>query len=163
MNQSTIVIPLIFALMISACANRETRKVSEGKDDAAVNEKPLDELVFKDSRLFDKELSISMKASKDDIEIYPLDKFSLNEIPERMDRWFVAVDQNEGKVETEDISSKKRGVFIAGAVIAVGSAIINKIREKKLYKPAGNYDAILYCEDGIVEKVVFTRKELSAD
>ncbi len=155
MRMNRLFLPIFIVLIIGACANTKTKVISEYDNETTTQ---LNKLAFTDSKLFDKELSISLKSGQDKIEIQPLDPFSLNEIPPRMDRWFVAVDKNEGKVETEDISSKKRGIFLAGSVIAIGSAIWKTLSNKKLYKPAGNYDAVLFYDDGIVERVVFTRK-----
>jgi len=143
MKREITIISVAIIILISACANTL---------------KPLDKLAFKDSKLFDRELSLAMKAEEEKIEVMPLDKFSMNKIPERMDRWFVAIDNNEGKVESVDVSSKKRGVLLAGTALTLTYALIKKIREKRLYKPADNYEAILYHDSGIVERVVFVRK-----
>jgi len=147
MKIKELIISFIFAIVISACANTGKQMVSN-------------ELTFFDSTVFDKELSMAMKAREDTIEVDPIVKFSPNDIPERLGKWFYTIDKHEGKLETEDTSTNTRGLLGAVTGIDLIISLGKKIRDKMLYNPARNYDAALYykADEGVVEKVVFTRK-----
>lgn len=157
MKRRDLIISFIFAIVISACATTENQKVSE---EDRLRGKSMNELTFIDATVFDRELSMAMKAKEDTIEVDPIAEFSPNDIPERLGKWFSTIDQHDGKLETEDTSSKKRGLLTAATGIDLIISFGKRIRDKMLYNPARDYDAVLYykADEGVVEKVVFTRK-----
>jgi hypothetical protein len=157
MKRKELIISFIIAIVISACANTERQKISES---GGTPDKPMNELTFFDSTVFDKELSKAMKAREGAIEVAPIVKFSPNEVPARMGKWFYTIDQHGGKLETEETSTKTRGLLGAGTGIDLIITAGKKIHDWIQYKPARDYNATLYynADVGLVEKVVFTRK-----
>ena len=116
------------------------------------------QLVFFDSRIFDEDLSRSMLSTSPEIIVSLPVGFSLNKIPERVDRWLYAVKESGGKVvATPEESARTRGLI--SALIDVVVAIFERLDEIRLYSPSENYNAtLLYRENGMVSKVVFERR-----
>jgi hypothetical protein len=115
-------------------------------------------LAFIDSSTFDSDLHDALSKEPGTVHITPAAPFSLNEIPPRMDKWLAAVKSGGGKVAArQDTAVATRGLI--GMVIDVVVALFDQVAEKRLYAPAENYDATLYYgADGMVDRVMFTRK-----
>ncbi|MAF20945.1 MAG: hypothetical protein CMI55_04770 [Parcubacteria group bacterium] len=162
---------LIFVMMISACSSTgsktssvydtEPGEVEAQAQSADDEDTPMDSLAFADLKIFDKELSRAMKTDNDEIEVALISKFTTNEIPERLGKWIYMVDKHEGKVEMESTDPTKRGIPGIGAGIGLMISAIGAVRDKIMYGPSKNYDATLLYEpeSGIVEKIVFRRKQ----
>lgn len=159
---------LVVAVTGLACAENGGRPAGDGSSGApaqqaaqtdqagSVAKDPV-ELVFFDSRIFDEDLSSAMLGASSEITVNVPVGFSLNKIPERVDRWLYAIKENGGKVVAEPVAPKTRG--LVSALIDVVVAIFVKLNEMRLYGPTENYDAtLLYGEDGMVSKVVFDRR-----
>ncbi len=160
---------LILAIMISACANTGTQNVSikdleisESEMSIAdtAEDQPMEALAFADLRMFDKELSRAMKTNQDEIEVAIISKFTTNDIPDRLGKWFYMVDKYDGEVEIKSTDPTKRGILGIGTGIGLVISAVGAIRNKIMYNPSKHYDAtILYDpESGDVEKIIFKRK-----
>ena len=118
------------------------------------------QIVFFDSRSFDKDLSKAMRSGQSEIVVDVPAAFSLNKIPERVDRWLYSVKDSGGDVVARPENEKAgatRG--IVSAVIDVVVSIFNKVDEMETFGPSDHYHAtLLYRDDGSVNKVVFDRR-----
>ncbi len=114
---------------------------------------------FLDSDSFDTALSAFLKDEKAEVEVTMLARVTLNEVPERLDAWLFHVkDHYGGAVELVP----EEGAFAGrGPAVAAGLTLAIKaygmMRERLLYSPAQNYDALVYYEpvDGRMTRVVF--------
>lgn len=163
---------LILVMMISACASTGSKNVTvtdtettEAETPAAdtAEHEPMKNLVFADLSIFDKELSRVMKTTQDEIEVAPISKFTTNEIPDRLGKWFYMVDKHDGNIEMKSTDPTKRSILGAGAGLGFVATVYNAIRDKIMYKPAKYYDAVILYqpESGIVDKIIFKRKPLN--
>lgn len=143
----------MLATFLSGCtgAQREAERESRNK------------LTFMDSAIFDKNLSRAMRAEEEEIEVLGLVKFTPNNIPERLDKWFYVIDENGGEVEAVRLSPRNQGIF-GEIIIHIIIRAYENIRQKILYGPAKNYNATLYCrpDEGAVEKIIFSHKKTDA-
>ena len=114
-----IITSIFIVVLISACA------ATNGKLNG-----PMDKLSFIDTTTFDKHLRLAMKTNEEEIEVDPLVKFSPNDIPERLGKWFYTIDKHEGKLETEDTSTNTRGLLGAVTGIDLIISLGKKIRDK---------------------------------
>lgn len=120
-------------------------------------------VTFLDSKLFDRRLSNELDGRKDRVEVTVTSRVSLSEIPQRMDKWLVAVAE-EGKVEFKEIETvPRRTRFILGLIPLVFSSL-KAMDEERQYKPAHDYDVVVFYKknesgDALIEKLVFTRKK----
>ena len=84
--------------------------------------------------------------------------FTLNKIPNRVDRWLYSIKEAGGKVVARPEHELKMRGFVS-AVIDVILSIVEKIDEMALYQPSEKYNAtLLYRPDGSVSKVVFEKR-----
>lgn len=116
------------------------------------------EIEFFDSSRFDSRLSASLKSGHKEVSAKMLGPVSVNNIPERMDRWFFMIEKNGGKVELQPTGPKPKG-FVSDIIeLTVGA--YNAIKEKIIYDPVKQYDAKVYYnpESANIEQVVFVQK-----
>jgi hypothetical protein len=127
-------------------------------DESKKDETPVVE--FFDSSSFDRHLSKALRETPPQVKvIFPV-SFTVNDIPDRLDKWFNQVEEYGGtvKLEAED-TPETRGVV--GAIIDLIIGVYQLAKDKILYGPAKNYNAVIYYEkkEGHVTRVIFTRKE----
>lgn len=138
---------------------------SAGESDADSGGKRDPEVVmeFFDSSVFDQDLSDHFRADHQAIEVRPLSPFSLNDIPERLDKWFSVIKDSGGHVGAREIPPEGEPVprGILSMVIDVLTAVFDWWQEEQLYGPAEDYDALLlYRKDtGMVEKILFLNRD----
>ncbi len=148
------------ALTGLACAEysgRPTAFSAPGQQAEQVAKGPV-QLVFLDSRVFDEDLSGSMRGASHKITVNVPAGFKLNDIPERIDRWLYSVKQGGGKVVAKPENPPRTRGLVA-AVIDIVVSIAERVDEMRLYQPSQQYRAtLLYREDGTVRKVVFDRR-----
>lgn len=160
---------LILVIMVSACASKGPRSVSvddmeESESGVSVadaaEDKPMEALAFADLSMFDKELSRALKTNQEEIEVATISKFTTNEIPDRLGKWFYMVDKHDGKVEIKSNDPTKRGIPGIGVGISLAISAVGAIRDKIMYSPSKHYDATLLYdpESGVVEKIIFKHK-----
>ena len=165
------ILPFAFALITAGCAT-ENQSTGESQGAQTAGSPNLDEasastvtktstaepvkIVFFDSRIFDRELSRAMQSSSAEIVIEVPVGFSLNEIPQRVDRWLYSVKDSGGDVIAEP-ETKTRG--LVGAAIDVVVSFFERVDEHLTFAPSDQYSATLvYKTDGTVNKVVFARR-----
>ena len=127
-------------------------------DETQKDEAPIIE--FFDSSSFDRHLSKALKKTPPMVKvIFPV-SFTVNDIPERLDKWFNQVEEYGGtvKLEAED-TPETRGVV--GAIIDLIIGAYQLAKDRILYGPAKNYNAVIYYEkkEGHITRVIFNRKE----
>lgn len=88
-----------------------------------------------------------------------LDPFSANQVPERLDAWFTAIDAAGGRVSHAEVPGpvpKGPLSFVIGeAVAALGQALVHPPAAQ-----VAGYDAVLSCTpEGEVVEVVFRRRQ----
>ncbi len=162
--------PLLAALALTGC--QVTGDPSEASQAPLSLRPPAEavqsqegDLAFLDSRLFDEQLSGRMSKGVNPLEVVlrPGGDVTLNNLPDRLDRWLYTVDQSGGRVA---VASTKPGDerALLGIALDLASFAWEKAEEQRLYGPAENYDALLrYDPDtGVLEEVVFTPRKTTA-
>lgn len=154
---SRIFIVFLLAVVMACAGTEEPVKKGLPENDAASAE-----LDFFDSSRFDSRLSASLGSGRDAVTTRFVGPVTVNEIPERMDKWFFMIEKYEGTVELEPTGPEARG-FITD-IIALTVGAYNAIKEKMTYDPARDYNAkVLYDpRTGIIEQVVFLKKGASS-
>ncbi len=115
-----------------------------------------DDLTFFDSAVFDARLSSALRSNKDEVVIHILEPFSVNEIPERFDKWIFSVKDYGGKVE---LKPEIRTRFF-GAILSLAIEAYNLAKEILIYRTASNYNLVVYYTQGkgTITKAVFIKK-----
>lgn len=166
----------LLAVSLVACQTTETAtdvnatqeatpptKVEPAKVSKPVEAMPPEPLVFMDSWVFDQDLSSNLNGSHDNIEVSTRAKMTLNDIPDRMDKWLSKVKETGGTVQAQAIESengtKTRGIF--SVLIDVVLFFVGRAKEEVTFGPAEQYDATLHFDEptGIIKRVVFTRRD----
>jgi hypothetical protein len=117
---------------------------------------------FVDTSDFDGQLGDRLLEKYAMVVVRPIAPFTVNKIPERLDKWFYAVKQRGGKVELEELPPEtllaKRSVF--SFLVDFLIRAFDLIRERVKYDGAQDYDVkIAYRTDtGRVERVTFIRR-----
>lgn len=117
---------------------------------------------FFDSSVFDEDLSDHLREGHAAVEVRALSPFSLNDIPERLDKWFAVIKDSGGSVGARELppegEAEARGII--GMVLDVLTALFSWYEEAQLYGPAENYDALLFYrkDTGVVEKIMFMER-----
>jgi hypothetical protein len=116
------------------------------------------EVQFLDSRTFDSNLSDALGNQPWRVIVTPVAPFSVNEIPERLDKWLYVVQDSGGTVlvqeEPEEIV---RGGIAGGLGVAI--EIAKYVIEKREFGKARNYNVtLLHDMDGQVQMVTFERR-----
>ncbi|MBI5519484.1 MAG: hypothetical protein HY916_05440 [Desulfovibrio sp.] len=134
--------------VLSACAGRNP---AEGAP-------ALSEVQFLDSGSFDRKLSASLSARQPLVTVVFPASITLNNIPERMDKWLAKVEKFGGKVEIQPEPEAGRGIIseIFGLFIKAYEAI----EEAVIYAPAKNYNVMIYyrAQTGLVTRLCFVQK-----
>ena len=113
---------------------------------------------FLNSNIFDKQLSKALSNKEPTVKVtFPI-AFTTNEIPERVDKWIVAIQDYEGTIDVKP-EQIERGL-LDNLVRSLINGIYEKIKEKLLYSPARNYNATVYYEPrtGNVTRIMFLKK-----
>ena len=128
--------------------------------DAAAQADPV-RIQFLDSETFDTELSSALEERGPEVEVTMVGPVTLNEVPERLDVWLYHVKDNYGgelELIAEDGEFAARGPGAMGLGLAI--VAYGRLREHLLYRPARNYDALVYYTpaDGRITRVIFRHK-----
>ena len=111
------------------------------------------------SKVFDNKLSKALAGKEPTVKItFPV-AFTINEIPERIDKWLVAVEDHGGTVDIAP-EQVERGL-LDNIVASFLKGVYEKIKERRLYRPAKNYNATIYYENRTtnVTRVIFSNKD----
>lgn len=156
MTYAKIPLSLLAALcllgLLSACAAQNP----------AAGASPQKEVQFLDSTSFDRKLSASLSVNEPEVTVLFPATITLNNIPERMDKWLCRVEKYGGKVEIQAEPEAGRGIIseIFGLFIKAYEAI----EEAVIYTPAKNYNVMIYykAKTGLVTRMAFVRKQAAA-
>ena len=114
-------------------------------------------LEFFDSDSFDKKLSSVLKTDPPTVTVKFAGAVSINKIPERLDKWFSAVEANQGKVRLEAQGTSPK---LIGDLVSLIVGAYDHIKDKILYGPAEDYDVSVFYDKvgGTINKLTFTHK-----
>jgi hypothetical protein len=121
------------------------------------------EIEFFDASSFDDDLSAALQPGPQKVDVVPIDKFSLNQVPPRLGKWLSKVKSSGGKVQARalvaDNGHATRALF--GVAVDVVVAVYDQIHDAKIYGPVKQYDVVLWYrrETGQVERASFNRRE----
>lgn len=121
------------------------------------------EVTFIDDSSFDDELSSELSKNVEEVDIVAPERFGLNKIPDRLEKWLTEVKDSGGKVKVQPMPGETqvatRGVVDMAFDLVV--AIVQGVRNRQLYGPSHDYDVYLYYrkDTGIVEQAKFVRRE----
>lgn len=129
-------------------------------DQAALAEK----LPYDDTWTFDWELSQKLRGASAgvDLETAGEQTVTLNEIPERLDRWLSRIKEHGGRVKAAPIPKEggmqTRALF--GVLLDVVLYLVGIAKDEATYSAADNYDAILHYDPdtGEIKKVSFVAR-----
>ncbi len=157
------IIILISYIFITGCSSSPSSNVSSDgskiktsittEEESSVTD---DDIIFFDSEIFDAKLSLALRSNKDEVVIRMLEPFSVNQIPERFDKWIFSVKNYGGEVELKpEIRTRFFGVIIGLAIEAY-----NLAKEVLIYRTASNYNLVVYYTQGkgTIPRAVFVKK-----
>lgn len=105
------------------------------------------EYTYYESRTFDEVLSDSLNHRLLSVKISFAAPFTLNTIPERLDRWLCAIKDRGGKLQLSAVDPNTKGASeIASSVPFILRTIAEAIRNHRTYGHAGEYNATLIYE-----------------
>ncbi len=172
-------------LVLSACQSTNTVEPAATAEPAAVTEtaqpvevaavpkvvetttmpepavRQIDNLQFVDMSVFDSNLSSSLGDKTQAVMVNMPAKFSLNDIPDRMNIWLERVQESGGTINVKPIpdpNAQTRGVI--GAIFSIVIELVSYARSEAMYSPADEYNAtLMYNEDtGEVEEIIFQQR-----
>lgn len=117
----------------------------------------LENVVFIDTNVFDKDLTDSMSAKVDTISVTPVGGLSVNQIPERLNKWLAAISDKNGKVDIEPKAPATRSLtFLIGLL----PMAYDYFKNTSSYGLAGDYNATIFYQpdSGHIERIEFVRK-----
>lgn len=149
---------LIFATGCASNSNQASQESNTAQEEASsqLGATAESQLTFFDSRVFDDGLSSAMRSDSAEIVVDVPSRFSLNKIPDRVDKWLFAVKDSGGEVEAVP-EIRTRGLVSAAIDLVVTFA--GKIDDYLMFGPSENYSAtLIYSAEGTVMKIVFKRR-----
>ena len=150
-----LILAVGLALLLAACAGQSQAK----KDQPAGSEEPIKETEFFDSFSFDAKLSSALRSDQPEVLVTFPEAPTVNDIPERLDKWFQIVEEKGGTVKlAAEPPPGTRGII--GAVIDLVVGAYEFAKDKVIYGPAEDYNALVFYEKGSgkLTRVLFTRK-----
>ncbi|MDP2847300.1 MAG: hypothetical protein Q8O35_03815 [Humidesulfovibrio sp.] len=152
MIRSKAVLRLLFTLclplFLASCASQKTASIAAAQQ----------EVQFLDSGSFDRKLSSALSADQPQVTVVFPAAITLNNIPERLDKWLGKVEKFGGTVEIQAEPEASRGLIseIFGLFIKAYDAI----EEAVIYSSAKHYNVMIYykAQTGLVTRVCFVRK-----
>ena len=153
-NTTKMITPLAAAVLL--CAALLTGACTPKAAPTAIQ--PQDQVEFFDSESFDRKLSASLSADYPDVTLIFPAAITLNSIPKRLDHWFSKVEEYGGSVQLVPVTQDK-GIF--SEVMSLLVAAYDYLKDIAIYSPVEDYNALVYYQkgNGIIDKVVFTRKD----
>jgi hypothetical protein len=131
------------------------------------NNEPKQTLSFIDISNFDRELTTSLQARMDSVDIIFYEKVSPNKIPERLQKWIAAVERSGGNVKVETPPNEptpKSAMTILSLLGTAYSTIKNHIasQPESFLSSTKGRNAVISLERGangelLVEKVRFVK------
>lgn len=135
-------------LLLSACAPQNPAAGTQAQK----------EVQFMDTTGFDYKLSASLEAKQESVDVLFPAVITLNNIPERMDKWLSKVEKFGGKVEIQAEPEPGRGLITE--IFSIFIKAFEAAEEKLIYAPAQNYNVLISykAKTGIISKMAFVRK-----
>ncbi|MDO9631659.1 MAG: hypothetical protein Q7I92_07165 [Humidesulfovibrio sp.] len=120
------------------------------------------EVQFMDTTGFDYKLSASLEAGQESVDVLFPAVITLNNIPERMDKWLSKVEKFGGKVEIKADPEPGRGIITE--IFSLFIKVFEAAEEKLIYAPAKGYNVLISyrAKTGIITKMAFVRKTEAA-
>jgi len=118
-------------------------------------------ILFVDADMFDRKLSDTLNAKPASAEVrFPV-RVSMKKLPERLDKWFSAIEKSGGKVDAVPVA-ETRGIL--GDLIELALKLYDLMTARDLYAPAQYYNATVYYKrsSGEVVRVVFDLRGAAA-
>lgn len=147
------------ALVLTACANTSTAPVPAEKS-----------LSFLDVQSFDARMSASLNAQLPEVKVKFYDRVSPSALPERVQNWMAAVENNGGRVSVvppKSTLTAKNPFLLIGAISSLWSAsrTAQEISREARFKAAAQYDArvVLGTDDNgqsVVDHLEFVQRPL---
>ena len=120
------------------------------------------ELVFLDFAGFDEDLSRAMAKDAATIQVDVPAAFNLNDVPERLGKWFSRIDGTGGYVQARKAarSDAEATRGIVGALIDIAVAAYEAQEAEELLAPAAGYNALIEYDEqsGDAHQVIFYRR-----
>ena len=145
-------LPLLAAfclcLSLASCSGQNT----------AAGTTPQKEVQFLDTSGFDRKLSASLAGTEPEVNVVFPANITLNNIPERMDKWLSKVEKYGGRVEIQ--AEPEAGRSIITEIFGLFVKAYEAVEELFIYSPAKNYNVMIYykARTGIVTRLAFVRK-----
>lgn len=119
---------------------------------------PQKEVQFLDTSGFDRKLSASLAGTEPEVNVVFPANITLNNIPERMDKWLSKVEKYGGRVEIQ--AEPEAGRSIITEIFGLFVKAYEAIEEVFIYSPAKNYNVMIHykARTGIVTRLAFVRK-----
>lgn len=145
----------------------ETEQAKEPVQQAAVTPDAIPasadaELVFLDFAGFDEDLSREMGAERGTIAVDVPAAFSLNDVPDRLDRWFYRVKETGGEVQARQKlgEEERRTRGIVGVLLDLAVSAIEAQEAEEMLRPAEDYNVVVEYdkETGKADRVLFYRR-----
>lgn len=117
----------------------------------------LENVVFIDTNVFDKDMVDSMSTKTDTINVTPVGQLSINQMPERLSKWLGAISDKKGRVEIEP---KATGTKSFAFLLSLLPFAYDYLKSETSYGLAGDYNATIFYEPdtGVIKKIEFVRK-----
>ncbi len=124
----------------------------------AAGTQPQKEVQFLDTTGFDYKLSASLEAKQEQVDVLFPAVITLNNIPERMDKWLSRVEKFGGKVEIQAEPEAGRGLITE--IFSLFIKAFEVAEEKLIYAPVKDYNVLVSykARTGIITKMAFVRK-----
>ena len=155
-------IVIILTLLLGTYGCTSTTKENLLEDPNAI---PENNLSLIDSEVFDYKLGLALAKNLPSVTVKVISPFTANKIPERIEKWISAVNDNGGKVEIKPDPgyTVKRGIL--SEVIDLALLAYDAFKKSVLYKTTDDYDATLFYiqDNGNITKVVFILKKEAED
>jgi len=120
------------------------------------------ELVFLDFAGFDEDLSREMSAERRMIAVDVPASFSLNDVPERLDRWFSRVKQTGGDVQARERlgEEERRTRGVVGVLLDIAVSAFKAHEAEEMLRPAEDYNVLVEYDKqtGKANRVLFYQR-----
>ena len=124
------------------------------------NYQKLEKVTFLDTNSFDDELSGTMLAKTQAITVTTLASVSINEIPQRLNKWLSAVTAQHGHIYIEPKTTGVSSDWALDLLPKIYNKIHDLFADNISYTSASNYNATIFynLKSGMIKKVVFSKK-----
>ncbi|WP_040294938.1 hypothetical protein [Beggiatoa alba] len=165
MKRSLFVISLLSFVVLQACSSLPSLPTSSQSTASMENMSGQTEsLPFIDGESFDSSLSSYMSDGYGNIEVKPVEAFTINKIPERLGKWLRAIADARGKVDVKPTTAttgvQSMALFSISTLIELLPKLEYYVSERMLYGSATNYQVTVFYNPStqVVDKLLFKLK-----